>query len=222
MIEIAHKYHVPVLIDAAQSIPHMPVDVLDLDCDFLAFSGHKVYGPTGVGVLYGKKSLLENMAPYQGGGSMIRTVAFDKTTYAEIPQRFEAGTPNITGAIGLHAAIQYIQKIGLEKIVKHEAMLTEYTQQALSHFPGLTIIGNALKKTSVFSFIMDSIHPHDIGTILNVEGIAVRSGHHCAMPLMKRYQVPATVRVSLSLYNTQAEIDELIKGLHKVQEVLGK
>ncbi len=220
-IEIAHDHNVPILIDAAQSSPHIQLDVQDLDCDFLCFSGHKTYGPTGIGILYGKKAWLEKLPPYQGGGSMIKTVTFAESTYADLPQKFEAGTPNIVGAIGLGAAIDFINQIGIDAIAQYEHDLTEYATAIFLEIPDLKIIGTAHDKTSVFSFVMDNIHPHDIGTILNMDGIAVRSGHHCAMPLMQRYQVPATVRASFAFYNTKTEIDTLVIGLNRVREVLG-
>ncbi|MCW5589252.1 MAG: cysteine desulfurase [Legionellales bacterium] len=222
MITIAHQHGALVAVDAAQSLPHLTVDVQDLDCDFLSFSGHKLYAPTGIGVLYGKAHLLKELPPYQGGGSMIRTVSFNKTTYADIPMRFEAGTPNITGAIGLGAAIDYLNHLGMSNIIRYEETLTDYLQHALSEIQQVQLIGQAKHRTSVFSFILDDIHPHDIGTILNHEGIAVRSGHHCAMPIMEHFNVPATVRVSLAFYNTTHEIDALIHGLMKVREVFNR
>ena len=219
MIQLAHNHHVPVLVDGAQSISHIPVNVQDLDCDFFAFSGHKLYGPTGIGVLYGKAELLEKMPPYQSGGDMISKVSFDETLFNELPFKFEAGTPDIAGVIGLAAAIEYVQKIGLSNIANHEQQLLEYaTQKALS-IPGLQVIGTATHKASILSFIMKDIHPHDIGTILNYHGVAIRSGHHCAMPLMERLMVPATARASFGLYNTRDEIDQLITALTEVKKV---
>ena len=200
-------------------MPHLPVDVQDLDCDFYAFSGHKVFGPTGVGVLYGKKHLLTAMPPWEGGGSMIQRVSFDGTTYAEPPSRFEAGTPHIAGGIGLEAAIDYVNSVGREAIAAYEDDLLTYAYAALAEVPGLRLIGTAREKVAVVSFALGEIHPHDIGTILDAEGIAVRAGHHCAQPTMQFYQVPATVRASLAFYNTRDEIDALVRALYKVNEV---
>ena len=219
MIKMAHDIGVPVLIDGAQAIARMPVDVQDLDCDFYAFSGHKIYSPMGIGVLYGKKELLQKMPPYHGGGGMIRTVTFAKTEYADLPAKFEAGTQNVAGAIGLNAAINYLKTIGMSNIFQHELQLLNYAQEKLSAVVQLKIIGNSLTKTGVISFVLDNIHPHDVATILDTDGIAVRAGHHCAMPLMERYQVPATTRVSFGLYNTIEEIDVLLQGLDKVLKV---
>lgn len=213
MIAIAHAHHVPVCVDGAQSVPHMPVDVQDLDCDFFVFSAHKLYGPTGIGVLYAKGDLLAKMPPYQGGGNMIETVAFDKVTFKKDSHRFEAGTPDIVGVIGLQAAINYLQKIGMQNIYAHEQELLRYAQTKLEEIPGLRIIGNAKEKLGVMSFVIDGIHPHDIGTVLDHEGVAVRAGHHCAMPLMERFNVPATVRASLGLYNTKNDIDALVAAI---------
>jgi cysteine desulfurase/selenocysteine lyase len=214
MIALAHEYHVPVLVDGAQAAPHLAVDVKDLDCDFYVFSGHKLYGPTGIGVLYGKKKWLDAMPPYQGGGGMIETVDFSHITFAKSPNKFEAGTPNIAGVVGLHAAIDYVQSVGMENVLAHEAQLLEYAQCSLLAIPGLTMIGNAKPKVGVISFVMDDIHPHDIGTVLDHEGIAIRAGHHCAMPLMQRFQVPATVRASFGLYNNKADIDALTSAIY--------
>lgn len=219
IIRLAHERNVPVLVDAAQSVAHASVDVRDLDCDFLVFSGHKMYGPTGVGVLYGKQKLLEVMPPYQGGGDMIRTVSFEKTTYAELPNKFEAGTPNIAGGIGLGAAVDYINRIGIHKIAEYEHELLAYATEQLSSISKLKIIGTAKSKAGAISFIMDDVHPHDAGTLLDLEGIAIRTGHHCAQPVMQFYGVPATSRASFAFYNTKDEIDALVKGLHKVMEV---
>jgi cysteine desulfurase/selenocysteine lyase len=219
MIQIAHAHHVPVLVDGAQAFPHMPVDVQDLDCDFYAFSSHKAYGPTGLGVLYGKEKLLEKMPPYQGGGDMIESVTFAKTTYNKLPFKFEAGTPNIAGVIGFGAALAYMQKIGMEFIAEHEQALLAYATEKLLTIPGLKIIGTAKQKVGVISFVLDGVHPHDIGTILDDHGVAIRAGHHCAMPVMERFQVPATVRASFGIYNTEADIDALIEGLHEVQRL---
>ncbi len=219
IIELAHARGVPVLVDGAQGAPHLPIDVRALNCDFYVFSGHKLFGPTGVGVLYGKKELLEAMPPYQGGGSMIQSVTFEKTTYADVPNKFEAGTPHIAGAIGLEAAIDYVSRVGLERIAAYETDLLNYAHQALAQIEGLRIIGTAAKKVGVISFVMDSAHAHDIGTILDTEGVAVRTGHHCAQPLMRRYGLAATARASLAFYNTRQEVDALGAALHKVTEV---
>ncbi len=219
IIRMAHKNNIPVLVDAAQAVAHASVDVRDLDCDFLVFSGHKMYGPTGVGVLYGKQQLLEAMPPYHGGGDMIRTVSFEKTTYAELPNKFEAGTPNIAGGIGLGAAVDYINRIGIQKIADYENELLTYATEKLSSIPKLTIIGTARHKAGAISFITENVHPHDVGTLLDQEGIAIRTGHHCAQPVMQFYGVPATSRASLAFYNTKDDIDALVKGLYKVLEV---
>ena len=219
IIEIAHKYNIPVLLDAAQTVNHRPVNVEELDCDFLAFSGHKLYGPTGIGVLYGKEKLLDAMSPFMGGGDMISKVTFEETTFNELPFKFEAGTSNIAGAIGLGAAIDYVSSIGMEKIAAHEASLLEYATQRLKEVPGLKIIGNAKYKSGVISFIFDNIHPHDVGTLLDYEGIAIRAGHHCTQPVMERYNIPATSRASFGLYNTIEEADILVDALKKVIEV---
>jgi cysteine desulfurase/selenocysteine lyase len=219
MIAMAHANGSVVLIDGAQGVPHLEVDVQDLDCDFYAFSAHKVYGPTGVGVLYGKQALLDAMPPYQGGGDMILSVSFEKTTYNALPYKFEAGTPNIAGVIGMAAAIDYVSAIGLRNIAAHEQDLLHYATGRLKEIPGLRIIGTAAEKASVISFTLEGVHPHDIGTILDQEGIAVRTGHHCAQPLMMRFNVPATGRASFGLYNTREEADALVAGLHKVVEV---
>ena len=221
IIAMAHRQGVPVLVDGAQAAPHFGVDVQKLDCDFYVFSGHKLFGPTGVGVLYGKAALLESMPPYQGGGDMIRAVTFEKTLYNVLPFKFEAGTPNIAGVIGLGAAIDYVSNVGLERVVAHERELLAQATESLSAIKGLRIIGTAREKASVLSFVMDGVHPHDIGTILDREGIAIRAGHHCAMPLMERFGVPATARASLALYNTQEEIQALARAIHKVNEVFG-
>ena len=215
----AHKHGAVTVVDGAQGVPHLPVDMQDLDCDFYAFSGHKLFGPTGVGVLYGKKQLLQAMPPWEGGGSMIQRVSFEGTTYADPPTRFEAGTPNIAGGIGLEAAIDYVNSVGREAIAAYETELHDYAVEALGEVPGLRLIGTAREKVAVLSFMLGDIHPHDIGTILDAEGVAVRAGHHCAQPTMQFYQVPATVRASLAFYNTRREIDTLVKALHKVNEV---
>jgi cysteine desulfurase / selenocysteine lyase len=219
IVTIAHRHNVAVVVDGAQAVPHVKVDVQDLDCDFYAFSGHKMYGPMGIGVLYGKYKLLEAMPPYQGGGDMIRSVTFEKTQYNTLPYKFEAGTPDVAGAIGLGAAIRYLNSVGIENVATHEHELLEYATQSLSKLPGIRIIGNAKNKAAVLSFVMEGVHPHDIGTILDQEGIAVRTGHHCAQPIMQRFGIPATVRASFGLYNTKAEVDALVAGIKKVQEV---
>ena len=207
------------LIDGAQAVPHMKVDVQALDADFYAFSGHKVAGPTGIGILYGKSALLNAMPPYQGGGDMIRVVTFAQTTYADLPYKFEAGTPNIAGGIGLGAALDYVTRIGIDRIAAHEHALLVYGTEALSQIPGLRLIGTAREKASVLSFVIEGIHPHDIGTVLDSQGIAVRTGHHCAQPVMDFFNVPATTRASLAFYNTFGELDALVAGLHKVKEI---
>jgi cysteine desulfurase/selenocysteine lyase len=218
---MAHARNIPVLVDGAQAAPRMNVDVQDLDCDFYAVSGHKMYAPTGIGFLYGKAKLLEAMPPWQGGGDMIASVTFDKTVYNRLPYKFEAGTPNIADTIGLGAAVEYLNQLGLEQIEEHEADLLAYATCEIQKIPGVTIIGTAREKAGVLSFVMEDIHPHDIGTILDSEGIAVRTGHHCAQPVMQRYNIPATVRASFGLYNTREEVDALVGGIHKVREVLG-
>jgi cysteine desulfurase / selenocysteine lyase len=219
MIEMAHGAGALALIDGAQAAPHLKVDVQALDADFYAFSGHKMCGPTGIGFLYGKTKLLDAMPPYQGGGDMIRTVTFEKTTYSELPYKFEAGTPNIAGGIGMGAAFDYINKIGLDSIAAYEHELLDYGTQALSRIPGLRLIGTAREKAAVLSFVIEGIHPHDIGTVLDRQGIAVRTGHHCAQPVMDRFHVPATTRASLAFYNTFHEIDVLAAGIEKVKEI---
>jgi cysteine desulfurase/selenocysteine lyase len=219
MIDSAHKYGVPVLIDGAQWVPHMPLDVQDLDCDFYTFSGHKMFAPTGSGVLYGKMHLLEKMNPFQGGGDMIKSVTFEKTTYADLPNKFEAGTPAIASQIGLGAAIDYLNIIGREKAAAYEHDLLEYATKRLSAIEGVRIIGTAREKLGVLSFTIDNVHPHDIGTILDQQGIAVRAGHHCAQPVMKRFNLPATARASFAFYNTKAEADALAEAIEKVIEV---
>ena len=220
--DMAHGLGVPVLVDGAQSAPHMTVDVQDLGCDFFVFSGHKLYGPTGIGVLYGRADLLNAMPPYQGGGEVIKSVTFEKTIYNDLPHKFEAGTPDIAGAIGLGTAIDYISNLGMSNIYNYERELLEYGTQRLSAIEGLQIIGTAREKAGVLSFVMEGIHPHDIGTILDTEGIAVRTGHHCAQPVMDRYEIPATARASLALYNTREEIDALVKGIDRTIEVFGR
>jgi len=219
MIALAHAAGAVVLIDGAQGVPHLHVDVRDLDCDFYAFSAHKVYGPTGTGVLYGKESILEAMPPWQGGGDMILSVSFEKTTYNALPYKFEAGTPNIEGVVGMAAALDYVASIGVDAIAVHEQDLLHYATRRLLAIDGLRIIGTAAEKASVISFVLEGIHPHDIGTILDQEGIAIRTGHHCAQPLMMRFNVPATGRASFAMYNTREEADALVAGLEKVIEV---
>ncbi len=213
MTQIAHDHDAVVVVDGAQAVPHMPVDVSDLDCDFYAFSAHKLYGPSGVGVLYGKQKWLEQMQPYQGGGGMIESVTFEQITFAKSPHKFEAGTPDIAGVIGLSAAMKYIDTIGKEAIFTHEQALLHYTQAKLAAIPGLRIIGTAKSKVGVISFVLEGIHPHDIRTVLDHEGIAIRAGHHCAQPIMQRFNVPATVRVSLGIYNTEKDIDALVDAI---------
>ena len=219
IIDLAHRQHIAVLIDGAQAVPHLAVDVQSLDCDFYAFSAHKLYGPSGIGVLFGKAALLEAMPPYQGGGDMISSVTFEKTTYNRLPYKFEAGTPHIAGAVGLSAAIDYVNAIGLETIADYEHELLAEATARLTAIPEVRLIGTAQEKTGVLSFVMEGIHPHDIGTVLDREGIAIRAGHHCAQPVMQRFGIPATARASFGLYNTHAEIDALVAGVHKVLEV---
>ncbi|MDR4520454.1 MAG: cysteine desulfurase [Nitrosomonas sp.] len=219
MIAFAHQHGVPVLIDGAQAAPHRVVDVQDLDCDFYAFSAHKLCGPTGIGMLYGKSSWLEAMQPFKGGGDMIASVTFEKTTYAAIPHKFEAGTPPIAAAIGFGGAIDYLESIGMDDIAAYEHELLNYATERMAEIKGLRIIGTAAHKTAVLSFTLDGIHPHDIGTILNEDGVAVRTGHHCAQPVMERFKVPATSRASFAFYNTRSEVDALIAGIRNVQKV---
>lgn len=219
LVSMAHDKGVPVLVDAAQSVPHMSVNVQDIGCDFLAFSGHKLYGPTGIGVLYGKAGILEGMSPYQSGGEMIKSVTFEKTIFNVLPHKFEAGTPDIAGAIGLGTAIDYVNEIGIDVISSYEKELLDYGTAMLKNIDGLRIIGTASDKGAILSFTVGEIHPHDIGTILDSEGIAIRTGHHCAQPVMDRYGIPATARASLAFYNTKEEIDTLVQGIDKVMEV---
>jgi cysteine desulfurase/selenocysteine lyase len=219
MISVAHEHGVPVLVDGAQAAPHLRVDMQELDCDFYAFSGHKLCGPTGIGVLYGKAALLENMQPFKGGGDMILSVTFEKTTYAPIPAKFEAGTPPIAAAITLGAAVEYLAGLGMDNIAAHETDLLDYATDQFNHLPGVRIIGTAEKKAAVLSFAVDGVHPHDIGTLLNEEGVAIRTGHHCAQPVMQRFKVPATSRASFAFYNTMEEVDALVTGVRKVQKV---
>jgi cysteine desulfurase/selenocysteine lyase len=221
MIAMAHAHDIPVLLDGAQAVPHLKVDVRDLDCDFYAFSGHKMFGPTGIGVLYGRQELLEKMPPYQGGGDMISLVTFEKTHYNVLPYKFEAGTPDIAGVIGLGAAIDYMQSLDWDQVAAHESELLSYATEALGEIVPLRIIGTAKEKAGVVSFVLDHVHAHDVGTILDQEGVAVRTGHHCAMPVMQRFGVPATTRASFAFYNTQEEIDVLVKALRRVLKVFG-
>ncbi len=219
IVAMAHRLDVPVLIDGSQAVYHMPVDVQALDCDFYVCTGHKLYGPTGIGVLYGREALLEQMPPYQGGGDMIRSVTFEKTTYADLPHKFEAGTPHIAGAVGLGAAVDYVQRIGFDAVAPHEADLLAYGTAALSEVKGLRLIGTAADKASILAFVMKGAHPHDVGTIVDTEGVAIRTGHHCTQPIMDRFGVPATARASVAMYNTREEIDVLVRALQRVREM---
>ena len=219
IVEMAHRHGVPVLIDGSQAVYHMPVDVQALGCDFYAFTGHKLYGPTGIGVLYGREDLLEKMPPYQGGGDMIESVTFEKTTYAELPNKFEAGTPHIAGAVGLGAAVDYLHKVGFDGIGSHEAGLLAYGTEALADVDGLRLIGTAAEKASILSFVMEGAHPHDIGTIVDRDGVAIRTGHHCTQPVMDRFDIPATARASIAMYNTRDELDALARALKRVREM---
>ncbi|MGZ8156022.1 MAG: SufS family cysteine desulfurase [Burkholderiales bacterium] len=221
LIAFAHERGVPVLVDGAQAAPHLSVDVQDLDCDFYAFSGHKLCGPTGIGILYGKADLLEKMQPFKGGGDMILSVSFEKTTYNTIPFKFEAGTPPIAAAIGLGAAVDYLNGVGVERIAAHETDLLDYATQQVNRMSGIRVIGTAERKAAVLSFTVDGVHPHDVGTLLNEEGVAIRTGHHCAQPVMQRFKVPATCRASFAFYNTLSEVDALIAAIRKVQKVFG-
>jgi len=221
MIATAHRHGVPVLVDGAQAVPHMKVDVQDLDCDFYAFSGHKMCGPTGIGVLYGKAQLLAKMKPFEGGGDMILSVTFEKTTYNAIPHKFEAGTPPIAAAIGLGATVDYLESVGLDRIAAHEHDLLTYATEAFTQLKGVRIVGTARNKAAVLSFTLQGVHPHDVGTILNEDGVAVRTGHHCAQPVMRRFGIPATARASFYLYNTFAEVDALVAGIRRVQKIFG-
>lgn len=216
IIDIAHDAGVPVLVDGAQAMAHQKIDVQELDCDFFVFSGHKLFGPTGIGVLYGKTEFLDKLPPYQGGGDMMRTVTFEKTTFDDLPNKFEAGTPNIAGGIGLGVAIKYLNTLKYSDIAAHENMLLKYATEQMLEVPGLKIIGNAVNKSSVISFIIDGIHPYDIGTIIDTDGVAIRTGHHCTQPIMQRYNLTATARASFAFYNTKSEIDVFIKALYKV------
>jgi cysteine desulfurase / selenocysteine lyase len=219
IVRLCHARGVPVLVDGAQAAPRLPVDVRELDCDFYAFSGHKTYGPSGIGALYAKAALLTAMPPWQGGGDMILSVSFEKSSWNEIPYKFEAGTPNIAGAIGLGAAIEYLEGIGMQRIAAHEDDLLRHGSELLSAIPGLSLVGTAREKAGVLSFVLDGVHPHDIGTVLDYEGIAIRTGHHCAQPVMDRFGIPATARASLGLYNTREDLDVLAAGIRKVQEM---
>jgi cysteine desulfurase / selenocysteine lyase len=219
IIAMAHDKGIPVLVDGAQAVPHMKVDVRALDCDFYAFSSHKMFGPLGIGVLYGKTALLEAMPPYQGGGDMISSVTFEKTLYNKLPFKFEAGTPDVSGAIAMGAAIEYINQIGIENVAAYEHELLDYARHKISSIPGVRLIGTAKERAAVVSFVLDGVHPHDIGTILDQEGIAIRTGHHCAQPIMQRFGIPATARASFALYNTKEEVDALVRGILKVKEV---
>ncbi len=216
IIDAGHARGIPVMIDGAQSIHHVEIDVKELDCDFFAFSGHKIYGPTGIGVLYGKKKYLNEIPPYQGGGDMILSVSFEKTIYNELPYKFEAGTPNIAGAIGLGEAIRYVSELGIRNIAEYEKELLDYATEQVSAIPGVNIIGTADKKASVLSFVMEAAHPHDVGTMMDMDGVAIRTGHHCTEPVMRRFEVPATSRASFSFYNTKEEIDVLVKSIAKI------
>lgn len=222
IIEAAHARGVPVLLDGAQAAAHEPVDVQALDCDFYALSGHKLYAPTGIGVLYGKRQLLDAMPPWQGGGDMIRTVSFDKTEYNVLPHKFEAGTPNIAGTIGLGAALDYVSGIGLEAIAAHEAQLLRHATEEARRIPGMRLVGTARDKAAILSFVLEGIHPHDVGTILDSEGVAIRAGHHCAMPVMTRFGIPGTARASFAVYNTHAEVDALMAAIRKTQKLFGR
>lgn len=222
IIQAAHEFGVPVMLDGAQAVPHSAVDVQALDCDFYAFSGHKVFSPTGIGVLYGKAELLEAMDPYQGGGEMIRSVTFEETQYNVLPHKFEAGTPNIAGTVGLGAGIDYVRGLSMDALAAHEYELLRHATQSALDIPGLRLIGTAAKKAAILSFTLDCAHAHDIGTVLDAEGIAVRAGHHCTMPVMTHYNVPATARASFAMYNTIQDVDTLIEGIDKVKEVFGR
>ena len=221
VVELAQAQGVPVLLDGSQAAYHMPVDVQAIGCDFYVVTGHKLYGPTGIGALYGRRALLDAMPPYQGGGDMIQSVTFERTTYNDVPHKFEAGTPHIAGAIGLGAAVDFISGVGFGAIAAHERQLLAYATTALSNVPGLRLIGTAPNKASILSFVLDGVHAHDIGTIVDTEGVAIRTGHHCTQPVMDRFEIPATARASLAMYNTTAEIDQLVSALNKVREVFG-
>jgi cysteine desulfurase/selenocysteine lyase len=220
MIEVAHAHGVPVLVDGAQALPHTRVDVQSLACDFYAFSGHKVYGPSGVGALYGRAELLEAMPPYQGGGDMVRRVSFEKTLYNPPPFRFEAGTPNLEGAVGLAAAIDYLDGLGIERVAAYENELLEYASERVGELPEVRVIGTARSKASIISFVIDGVHAHDVGTILDHHGVAIRAGHHCAMPVMRHYGIAATARASFAFYNTREEVDRWVDAVRDVKEVI--
>jgi cysteine desulfurase / selenocysteine lyase len=219
IVEVAHARDVPVLLDGAQAVSHLPLDVRAVDCDFYAFSGHKIFGPTGIGALYGKAALLEAMPPYQGGGDMIRSVTFEKTEYNDVPYKFEAGTPNIAGAVGLGVALDYVSAIGRDTIAAHESGLLRYATQAVASLRGVRIIGTANEKASILSFTLEGVHPHDIGTILDHQGVAIRAGHHCSMPVMQRYGISSTARASFALYNMREDVDALVAGIRTVQDI---
>jgi cysteine desulfurase/selenocysteine lyase len=221
IVRMAHAKHVPVLVDGSQAAYHLPVDVRALDCDFYVATGHKLYGPTGIGVLYGRESLLEEIPPFLGGGDMIRSVTFEKSTWNDLPYKFEAGTPDIAGAVGLGAALDYIHSVGLEAVSQHEQALLEYATGAIHELPGVRIIGTARHKASILSFVLDGVHPHDIGTIVDQEGVAIRTGHHCAQPVMERFRVPATARASFAMYNDHEDVHALVAALRRVQAVFG-
>ena len=221
IVKIAHKHNIKILIDGAQAVQHIPIDMRKIDADFYCFSGHKIYAPTGIGILYGKKILLEEMPPYQGGGDMIKSVTFEKTIYNDIPNKFEAGTPNISGAIGLATAIDYILNLGMENITQHETELLEYASKMINKIKGIEIIGNAKNKASELSFIIEKVHPHDIGTVMDTQGIAIRAGNHCTQPIMDFYEIPATARVSFAIYNSKDDVDKLISSIKKTIEVFG-
>ena len=221
IVEIAHKNKIRILVDGAQAVQHIPVNVNEIDADFYCFSGHKLYAPTGIGVLYGKKEILDEMSPYQGGGDMIKSVTFEKTVYNDVPQKFEAGTPNISGAIALGTAIDYILDIGMENIAKHEDELLRYATEEISKIEGIKVIGNAKHKASVLSFVMENVHPHDIGTIMDTQGVAIRAGNHCTQPVMDFYSIPATARASFAIYNDKNDVDKLVSSVKKTMEVFG-
>ena len=221
VVELAHAQGVPVLLDGSQAAYHMPVDVQALECDFYVVTGHKLYGPTGIGALYGRRSWLEAMPPYQGGGDMISSVTFERTTYNEVPHKFEAGTPHIAGVVGLGAAVDFIESVGFSAIAEHERQLLAYATTALEAVPGLRLIGTAPEKASILSFVLDGVHAHDVGTVVDTQGVAIRTGHHCTQPVMERFSVPATARASLAMYNTTTEIDQLVTALATVREVFG-
>jgi cysteine desulfurase/selenocysteine lyase len=221
IVEIAHKNKIRILVDGAQAVQHIPVNVNEIDSDFYCFSGHKLYAPTGIGILYGKKEILDEMSPYQGGGDMIKSVTFEKTVYNDVPQKFEAGTPNISGAIALGTAIDYILDIGMENIAKHEDELLKYATEEIKKIEGIKVIGNAKHKASVLSFVMENVHPHDIGTIMDTQGVAIRAGNHCTQPIMDFYSIPATARASFAIYNNKNDVDKLVSSVKKTMEIFG-